>query len=127
MKDKIKEWELETRIKHLEGNDLETIYDDYCKKIDEVTAGAETRLELLKYDLNNKSQKAMVDEQLYRLIDNGVGIRSAQASQIQFEASLAAQMQYCNDFYGHGIAAQAQSKHPFNYGVSSGALGSLLG
>lgn len=31
-----KEWELETRIKHLEGNSLECIYSDYEKAIDKI-------------------------------------------------------------------------------------------
>lgn len=115
-----KEWELETRIKHLEGNDLETIYDDYCKKVDEVTLAAETRLELLKVDLIKNTLKPMVDEQLSRLIDNGVGIRSAQALQIQFEASLAAQMQRDEGLQG------VQFKH-LGYGFSAGAVGCSFG
>lgn len=40
-----KEWELETRIKSLEHNDLGSIYYDYCAKIDSIIQNAIGKLE----------------------------------------------------------------------------------
>lgn len=45
---KNKEWELETRIKRLEGNDLQSILESYSDKIDSIVSKSISDLDCLK-------------------------------------------------------------------------------
>lgn len=54
-----KEWELETRIKQLEGSDLESIVSEFNNKIDSIVNKAVFKLDSLKleFKLRDNTQK----------------------------------------------------------------------
>jgi len=49
--DAFKEWELETRIKKLEGGGLDNLMANYNKKIDSIFSGAIDKLDVLSVEL----------------------------------------------------------------------------
>jgi len=71
-----KEWELETRIKQLEGSDLESIINGFNKKIDSIVNKAVFKLDSLKLEFklrdNTQKKKKILESHMMwqKLIDD---------------------------------------------------------
>lgn len=83
-----KEWELETRIKYLEGTGLQFLYEEYCGKIDQIFQTADKQLEEVKEATKAEPKPIHSDEDHappYRLIalDQYMGITNLSMQSLQ--------------------------------------------
>ncbi len=78
----LKEWDLETRIKRLEGSDLESIVNKFNNKIDSITNKAIFSLDALKleFKLNQITQKKQEITEPYVLYSRAGGWLAAQSN-----------------------------------------------
>lgn len=106
-----KEWQLETRIKRLEGNDLQSIVEEYNKKIESIFDNAVKLLD---------DEQGRLNCTMISILRNQAMLDQIEYLRIATEQQWANQANYGGGQYGlQGLG----SSHGFACGVLGGTLG----